>query len=520
MTTDEAYYAVWAQSLAFGYLDHPPLVAWLGRLGLSFLPGAFGLRLASILLAGLQLILLARVARKIFPKQNPSLLVWGSFLFGQVNLYSLVGGTLLTPDLGMIFFWTLTIHEVIYAKEQKKRWFTAGISLGFALLSKYIAILLALAVFLNLLYETSGRILKDPYPWLGLLLAFLVFLPNLAWNAKNDWASVRFQWSHGIHDSHSLEEKDTHPLRILPDLADSTEKKWASYFETDLEKKQKAVPKREKTSLEKFGIRVSDFLAAALGLWGLFALALLLYLIPTKNKRSQLRELRKTLSLVPSNLVFLASTPLLFFAFIALFTKVEGNWPGPYTLAASFLLLPFFIQRPKVWIVAGVLHWSLVFYLAIASRYPVLAPGPASNRLLTETQGFNELSDLLQKESHQPIFTETYQTYSMVKFYRDDLRLQQLPGVSRGSELTRQMLSEQNRGLGPRQDYPQNFLLVLDRNFPARIKGYRLDSLSRYVYCKPGRGFLEDYLPEQPYRPLCPADKKIRAWFLAKYSKV
>src|SRR3982750_4116011 len=52
LTFDEAYYWMWSKSLAGGYYDHPPMVAFVIRLG-TLIAGdtVLGVRLVSILLA-------------------------------------------------------------------------------------------------------------------------------------------------------------------------------------------------------------------------------------------------------------------------------------------------------------------------------------------------------------------------------------------------------------------------------------------------------------------------------------
>ena len=44
---DEAYYYVWSKDLAFGYFDHPPMVAIWGAIGNQFATGELGLRILS-----------------------------------------------------------------------------------------------------------------------------------------------------------------------------------------------------------------------------------------------------------------------------------------------------------------------------------------------------------------------------------------------------------------------------------------------------------------------------------------
>src|SRR5260370_7474518 len=52
LSFDEAYYWMWSKHLAFGYYDHPPMVALVIRLG-TMIAGdtELGVRLVSILLA-------------------------------------------------------------------------------------------------------------------------------------------------------------------------------------------------------------------------------------------------------------------------------------------------------------------------------------------------------------------------------------------------------------------------------------------------------------------------------------
>src|SRR5271154_5867336 len=45
LTFDEAYYTLWSRSLAWGYLDHPPMVAaWIRASTTLFGPSEFGVR--------------------------------------------------------------------------------------------------------------------------------------------------------------------------------------------------------------------------------------------------------------------------------------------------------------------------------------------------------------------------------------------------------------------------------------------------------------------------------------------
>jgi 4-amino-4-deoxy-L-arabinose transferase-like glycosyltransferase len=78
-------------------------------------------------------------------------------------------------------------------------WLAAGVFAGLALLSKFTAVMLipAVAAFM-LVPDWRRRWLLSPYPWLAALIAVILFLPALIWNAQHDWASFRFQFVRAI----------------------------------------------------------------------------------------------------------------------------------------------------------------------------------------------------------------------------------------------------------------------------------------------------------------------------------
>jgi 4-amino-4-deoxy-L-arabinose transferase-like glycosyltransferase len=73
-------------------------------------------------------------------------------------------------------------------------WLAVGILAGLALLSKYSSVLVITGALAFMLTLPSGRrALTSPGPWLGALLALLLFAPVLIWNAEHHWTSFVFQ---------------------------------------------------------------------------------------------------------------------------------------------------------------------------------------------------------------------------------------------------------------------------------------------------------------------------------------
>lgn len=190
---EEAYYWNYAQHLALGYLDHPPLVGWviwlftrlLGHTELAVRLGAFCFWL-------LGATFVYRLTREIFdiPTAAAAVLLWAVlpvyFLFGLAML----------PDAGLSACWAGALYFFYQAliREKSTAWLGAGLFIGIGMLSKYTIVLLGGAVVAFVVFDPpSRRWLKHPAPYLGAVLAVLLFSPVIIWNAQNEWASFAFQ---------------------------------------------------------------------------------------------------------------------------------------------------------------------------------------------------------------------------------------------------------------------------------------------------------------------------------------
>ena len=187
LAPDEAYYWVWSRALAAGYLDHPPMVALWIRAG-TWLAGddALGVRLLGPLSAALGSVLLHDAAERLFPGRRAGLIA-AALLNATLALG--VGAVIMTPDTPLLFFWTATLWAAarLAAGGAHSWWLVAGLCAGLAMASKYTAAFLPLGLGLYALWA-APRSLRRPEPWLGALIAALVFLPVVLWNAEHEWA--------------------------------------------------------------------------------------------------------------------------------------------------------------------------------------------------------------------------------------------------------------------------------------------------------------------------------------------
>ncbi len=192
LTADEAYHWVWSRHLAFGYYDHPPLVAWLiaffTRLGGNSL---LWTRLtAGICLAGTT-YLTYLLGREIGGERIGA----GAGFLSLAATATTLGSVVVSTDSPLILFWIWTAYLVWRAVKTGRGsyWYLAGVTLGFGLQSKFLIVPLVAAIFLFLLFSRDDRCwLRRKEPYLALAIALLIFTPFLIWNARHSWATFAF----------------------------------------------------------------------------------------------------------------------------------------------------------------------------------------------------------------------------------------------------------------------------------------------------------------------------------------
>jgi dolichol-phosphate mannosyltransferase len=190
---EEAYYWIYAQHLDIGYLDHPPMVAWLIWLGTTiFGSNEFAVRLGAALCWLIAALLSFQLARDLYGRTAAFVAV---LLFSTLPFFFTMG-FLMVPDAPLTAAWAGTLYFLGRATlaEHRRAWLGVGVCMGLGLLSKYTIALLGLATLIHLLLDPRARRwFWSPWPYLAAVIALLLFSPVIAWNAAHDWASFAFQ---------------------------------------------------------------------------------------------------------------------------------------------------------------------------------------------------------------------------------------------------------------------------------------------------------------------------------------
>jgi dolichol-phosphate mannosyltransferase len=197
---EETYYWNYARHLDIGYLDHPPMVAWLIAAGTRlFGTGEFGVRAGALASGAIATFFVHRLTHNLFGRTSALV----AAVLAQTLPFFFLAGFIMTPDAPLTAAWAACLYFLERALIAGRRgaWWGAGLCLGVGLLSKYSVVLVALSALIFALIDPhTRRWLRRPEPYAAALLAFAVFAPVIVWNARNDWASFVFQTSRRLAD--------------------------------------------------------------------------------------------------------------------------------------------------------------------------------------------------------------------------------------------------------------------------------------------------------------------------------
>jgi hypothetical protein len=390
LRTDEAYYWTWSKESVLSFLDHPPMIAWFIRFGtMIFGDTNLGVRFAGIVAMLVTQLLLADIVRRVTHDARAVVL---ALLMPEAALYYGLLMAKVSPDVAMIPFavamlWALVrLHE----SDDARWWLAAGLFAGLALLSKFTVVMLLPAVVAFMLVPAwRRRWLFSPYPWLAALLAGVVFLPVLIWNAQHDWASFRFQFVRAVA---------THEMS----------------FRT-----------------------VGDFIGLQFGLVGFILLPVVLSGVALTAWRGYRRG--DAVAVLLSTAVIV---PFCYFFWKSLTLRVGDTWPtfiwpaGFAAVAINVAMMPregwpaWMIKSSVSWVVTAIA--SGIVFVVLVFLYYVATPWNFIGRTdpIGGEAGYQEVADRAQSELQKTgatwIATTDYRTYAMRWYFKDRVPVVQI----------------------------------------------------------------------------------------------
>ncbi len=186
LDNDEAYYWMYSKYLAWGYFDHPPMIALMIKIGYYFIHNELGLRIVIVLSQLIALWLIWKIVEKEQGgKANVLFFFMLIVIMPVFNIFAFIA----TPDAPLILFTAvfLLAYKQFLVKESPGNTIFLSFSMAALMYSKYHSGLLIILVILS-----NPALLKSIRFYLASFAALLLFFPHLFWQYSNGFPSFRY----------------------------------------------------------------------------------------------------------------------------------------------------------------------------------------------------------------------------------------------------------------------------------------------------------------------------------------
>lgn len=187
---DELLYLALGRHLDWGYWSNPPfigLVSWVTQhtLGDSLL----AVRFFPAVCGGAFLWLVLRMVQEMGGGKW-ALIICTAAMFGSIAWWRAF--SMLQPVSFDIFFWTLAAFFLVkWMRTRDDRWWWGiGAAIGLGMMNKYTLLFLGAALFLSFLLTPDRKMLLKKWPWIAILVAVALTLPNIWWQWQHDFPVV------------------------------------------------------------------------------------------------------------------------------------------------------------------------------------------------------------------------------------------------------------------------------------------------------------------------------------------
>jgi hypothetical protein len=200
------------EHLAWGYVDQPPLVAfvaWLARHSLGH--SIVSIRLLPVLSGVAVVFFTGLFARELGGGRFAQFLAATAVLFAPAFLafHSFLSMNAFEPLFWLFCVW-IAVRIVVGASP--RLWLALGVVAGIGLENKHTILVFGFALVAGLLLSGKYRLFRSKWIWIGGLVALAVFLPNLIWEAQNGWPQIEV-----VRHAQLFKNVHVGPLRFLGD---------------------------------------------------------------------------------------------------------------------------------------------------------------------------------------------------------------------------------------------------------------------------------------------------------------
>ena len=181
LIADEAYYWVYSRFPAWGYFDHPPMIAFIIKTGYAIFHNELGVRLICALLSTFTIL----ITESLTERKNPFLFYTIVLSIGVLQ----IAGFLAVPDTPLLFFTALFFYTYrsFIKNTTWKNTLLLSITIAFLFYTKYHGLLIVLFTFLS-----NIKLFMRWQTWLAGFFVLVLYAPHLFWQWDHDWVSFRY----------------------------------------------------------------------------------------------------------------------------------------------------------------------------------------------------------------------------------------------------------------------------------------------------------------------------------------
>lgn len=201
---DEYYYIECSKHLDWGYVDQPPLNAVVLLISRSiFGESTFGIRIFAYIAGAITVFISGLIARELGGSKYAQFLAaiaatFAGVLLGGSSYYSMNAFDFLFASL--MFYYLIRLTKT----GNPKLWIIIGLIFGIGLQNKLTFLFLAFGLFIGLLLSKNRKYFLYKELYIGVTLAFLIFLPNIIWQIKNNFPTLEFMHNAATYKNASL----------------------------------------------------------------------------------------------------------------------------------------------------------------------------------------------------------------------------------------------------------------------------------------------------------------------------
>ena len=181
-----------ARHLDWGFVVYPPVTPFIGRIELTlFGTSLIGFRFFAAVAVSAAMVLAGLIAKELGGSRREQVLAAVATCLAPVALAQ--GAVFQYVSFDYLWGVLATYFLVKLCKSDDARWWVAiGLVLGLGMETRYTAGFWTLGIVAAVLLSELRKHLAGKWLWIGVMLAVLLFLPNVIWQAQHHWISLDF----------------------------------------------------------------------------------------------------------------------------------------------------------------------------------------------------------------------------------------------------------------------------------------------------------------------------------------